>query len=767
MMGKCRYSPLWQKNPKYNWVGPVPGNDREVYCRICRKAFKLATMGLTALDSHMRSNKHVVMSKCCQQQGPIGHFCVPSGSSGVTPATDSTVAASATTTAATTSTAVVNRLASTSHQQPMNLQSFCGSTPTLRSEVIWVLKTMTDHHSYTSNMDIGDVFKTMFPDSQIASTFTCGKDKTSYIVNFGLAPFITTKLTEQINKSPCFTIMFDESLNKTTKNKQLDLHIRFWENDMVQSRYFGSEFMGHSKAEDLMKHFKECVRNLNMRQMLSVSMDGPSVNWRFFEMLQQEHAEQFAGAQLVMVGSCGLHTLHNAFKLGFVNWQMDKFLRALHTIFHNVPARREDFSKLTKSDDFALPFCGHRWIENLPVAERAYTIWPNIKKYVDSVEKKQLPNPGTSSFDTIQQATKDPLIPANCNFSWPYPELSHLFSQNLTPLQMVRLPVTDKQSWVHAKAVDIGIGAEAVIKELQRQCRSVGELTILQFRQDCIEGLSKSLKKIQEKSPLCFPAVRQLSCLNPAMMKSHPESCQEKMRCLVRKFLQDNQLAGSYAADDFVIQQFDSFLTQSATNQDVINFNPASDRLDTFLHSHTSQVYPELWAFCQKLLVLSHGQATVERGFSINKQVQVCNIQEDTVVAHRLVCDFVVRHGGVAKVPITQELLTLAAGARSKYRLHLESAKKKTEKEAQGQKRLAIEKELEELKKKKKKAIQEVSERLLLDADKLAEEAESIRSHEAQSSNRGPARPTNARGREAASEKHGGRDLKFALKVIK
>ncbi len=48
----------------------------------------------------------------------------------------------------------------------------------------------------------------------------------------------------------------DESLNKMTKSKQLDLHIRYWVDDHVQSRYLGSQFMGHATAVDLLKHFK-------------------------------------------------------------------------------------------------------------------------------------------------------------------------------------------------------------------------------------------------------------------------------------------------------------------------------------------------------------------------------------------------------------------------------------------------------------------------------------------------------------------------------
>lgn len=96
----------------------------------------------------------------------------------------------------------------------------------------------------------------MFPDSEVAATFSCGSNKTAYITKFGLAPFITKELTDHVNMSNGFVIMFDESLNKMTKSKQLDLHIRYWVDDHVQSRYFGSQFMGHATAVDLLKHFK-------------------------------------------------------------------------------------------------------------------------------------------------------------------------------------------------------------------------------------------------------------------------------------------------------------------------------------------------------------------------------------------------------------------------------------------------------------------------------------------------------------------------------
>ncbi|XP_062252623.1 uncharacterized protein LOC133961514 [Platichthys flesus] len=118
-------------------------------------------------------------------------------------------------------------------------------------------------------------------------------------------------------------------------------------------------------------------------------MDWPNVNWKFFELLQQEHVEQYGGAQLVVVGSCGLHHLHNAFKCCFSKWQLDKPLKATHTLFHNVPARREDYSAVTKTTFFPLSLCGHHWIENLPVVERAPVVWPSLLQYMDAVRTKK------------------------------------------------------------------------------------------------------------------------------------------------------------------------------------------------------------------------------------------------------------------------------------------------------------------------------------------------------------------------------------------
>ncbi|KAL1276124.1 hypothetical protein QQF64_035747 [Cirrhinus molitorella] len=70
--------------------------------------------------------------------------------------------------------------------------------------------------------------------------------------------------------------------------------------------------------------------------------------------------------------------------------------------------------------------------------------------------------------------------------------------------------------------------------------------------------------------------------------------------------------------------------------------------------------------------VTIHGQASVERGFSINKELIVENPRERSLLAQRLIVDHVRFVGGVTKVEITKELLLSAAGARQKYHGYLD-----------------------------------------------------------------------------------------------
>ena len=83
-------------------------------------------------------------------------------------------------------------------------------------------------------------------------------------------------------------LLFDESLDHELQKKQMDFHVRIWNYDKVETRYYDSQFLGHASAEDMLEKFHSCKEDLSCRNLIQLSMDGPKVNWKFHEMVEQE-----------------------------------------------------------------------------------------------------------------------------------------------------------------------------------------------------------------------------------------------------------------------------------------------------------------------------------------------------------------------------------------------------------------------------------------------------------------------------------------------
>ena len=148
--------------------------------------------------------------------------------------------------------------------------------------------------------------------------------------------------------------------------------------------------------------------------------------------------------------------------------------------------------------------------------------------------------------------------------------------------------------------------------------------------------------------------------------------------------------------------------------------------MDSFLSEilHMQVEYQDLWLTMQLLLTLSHGQATVERGFSVNKEVLTPNLQEVSLQAIRLVHSSVLTQNiKVADFVITEELLSSCSHASNRYNMYLMEKKEEKEKTEKGRKRKALEEDLIAAKKEKLE-LERVSKKLLDTADKKAKDAE-------------------------------------------
>ena len=203
----------------------------------------------------------------------------------------------------------------------------------------------------------------MFDDSEIASLYSMSESKYRYLTTFGLGSHFSKLLLEKVKASPAHCILFDESLNNELQNKQLDVHVQFWSENMlrVESRYFNALFIGHGRANDILDHYSEATKNLDAARTWQVGMDAPNVNVSFHNKLVDQR-EKMELPNFLDLGTCGLHITHRAFQSGTksTNWGLDTYFLNKYNLFKDSPARHEDFVNYMGTRAFPAKLRNHR-----------------------------------------------------------------------------------------------------------------------------------------------------------------------------------------------------------------------------------------------------------------------------------------------------------------------------------------------------------------------------------------------------------------------
>ena len=146
-----------------------------------------------------------------------------------------------------------------------------------KAEIVWALKSVLSGYSNNSCADISKIFTCMSP-SKIAESFELGFTKLKYAINFGTAPYFRDILYNHLEKSGCFVISFDESLNDYTQNCQTDILIRYFDHveNIVTVCYLDSESFGHATHQDLFIQFTQALFKIDTNKTFQVSMDEPN-----------------------------------------------------------------------------------------------------------------------------------------------------------------------------------------------------------------------------------------------------------------------------------------------------------------------------------------------------------------------------------------------------------------------------------------------------------------------------------------------------------
>jgi len=134
--------------------------------------------------------------------------------------------------------------------------------------------------------------------------------------------------------------------------------------------------------------------------------------------------------------------------------------------------------------------------------------------------------------------------------------------------------------------------------------------------------------------------------------------------------------------------------------------------------------YAKLWEVFQIIFTLCHGQATVEKGFSINNELTVENMKEQSLIASRFVYDTVKSNAvHFSEIRLNRRLKRNVRAARIRYRLHLEDQSKLTVESEKARKRKAVQDEIRAVES-KRKLLKESIASMSQEADALAVQAE-------------------------------------------
>ena len=110
----------------------------------------------------------------------------------------------------------------------------------------------------------------MFKNYPVAQQFNMKKYKVRYMIVYGLYPALKAKQKTKIHASPCFSVSFDESLNRNQQKCQMDVNIRYWggEKNVALSVYYDSRFILKLNAVNLTEELLNAIKDLDMGKFL-------------------------------------------------------------------------------------------------------------------------------------------------------------------------------------------------------------------------------------------------------------------------------------------------------------------------------------------------------------------------------------------------------------------------------------------------------------------------------------------------------------------
>ena len=239
--------------------------------------------------------------------------------------------------------------------------------------------------------------------------------------------------------------------------------------------------------------------------------------------------------------------------------------------------------------------------------------------------------------------------------------------------QLLKVGLNDKTNQASLDSVDLGFAIKYDVKVLKKSGK-LNENHLRNLRSGALEFLSSLCTHFTEKSILKNRLVRSTSCLSLKIMLEPAQLPTNLLDKMLEILVGLKKVTSEMAMK--AKQEYSKFLTHVVKpNTESFNeFEESKNRLDSFLWKYmgSDSNYKSIWSIIKIILVLSHGQATVERCFSENKMLIVENPNMESLIAQRLIFNYMKQKNFEPhNFPISKNLISSVKFARQKYQQSL------------------------------------------------------------------------------------------------
>ena len=562
----------------------------------------------------------------------------------------------------------------------------------------------------------------------------------------------------------------------------MDLTLRYWSptHEEVWITYYTSLFFGHAEGEKVaVKMYEQLVSDgIPVAELVTLVRDGPNVNKTIFqnmdELIRHDNPE-FTG--LVDLGSCSIHTIHNAFGKGLEKCgkEIEQLCMDLHALFKYSAARREDFREVQIEMDLDLTnFLQHtvvRWLSIGPAVKRILEQWETVTQFVTDLSKDPKKLPRSVNFKRVHMMlnAKEKMVTRVLleflNDVIPVFEQFLLLFQRASPVihimydSMCDILVRLLRRFMKGQAVEKRYGSDLTSIECQDVKlqlpdknivigkggrEALVKLTSEQQRQALLgirSFMCTTSTELQQKLPLKNELLRQLGCTNPLKRKKNE---------LLRQLGCTNPLKRKKESTVSSIERLTAVLQPAISTSEVIDewklfqvdnelpdYNQ-QERIEKYwnavfqLQSSDGQLrYKLLPAVIKSALTLGQINAESERSLSVNAAIVTRErtlLSENTIIGLHVVKEAVRFFDPVSnqpeKIAITDDLRRFVRNAHAAYKERLEREREDEEKKRQEVQRM---KEISEKAKMEKERLLEKKKSLELTEDNLNEQEEKAR----------------------------------------